>query len=239
ILTGTTPIDTILSWLKRMVELFKKHPLQAELIKLKNDIEKLYKQASKQGFADDEVRYSITHSGENLYDTPNSLKPTSEEEWHSFIRSFANKTNDLKKGKRRSIIIYTEDYAYYITADGYLSGVIDEKLNLNDGAKIKRSDFVDRPTKSVSRLVEGTESRLRNSKRNLYAASDGARTRNDVGVVSKKSSYGRRADDIDGSHKDSQEFEAIEKLPIGTVVFDGEQDMLLERMPQGINTLNC
>ena len=117
-------IDTILSWLKRMVELFKKHPLQAELVKLQNDIEKLYKQANKQDFADDEVRYSITHSGENLYDTPNSLKPTSEEEWHSFIRSFANKTNDLKKDKRRSIIIYTEDYAYYITADGYLSGVI-------------------------------------------------------------------------------------------------------------------
>ena len=48
-----------------MVELFKKHPLQAELVKLQNDIEKLYKQASKQGFADDEVKYSIEYTTDN------------------------------------------------------------------------------------------------------------------------------------------------------------------------------
>ena len=42
-----------------MIEVFKKHPVQAELIKMQNDIQKLYKQAQKQGFADGEVRYSI------------------------------------------------------------------------------------------------------------------------------------------------------------------------------------
>ena len=48
-----------------MVELFKKHPLQAELIKMQNDIEKLYKQANKEGFADDEVKYSIEYTTDN------------------------------------------------------------------------------------------------------------------------------------------------------------------------------
>lgn len=53
-----TFVDTILSWLKRMIEVFKKHPVQAELIKMQNDIQKLYKQAQKQGFENGEVRYS-------------------------------------------------------------------------------------------------------------------------------------------------------------------------------------
>ena len=62
-------IDTILSWLKRIVEKLKNHPLQAELIKMQNDIEQLYKKASKQGFADGEVKYSklIDSSLEKYY----------------------------------------------------------------------------------------------------------------------------------------------------------------------------
>ena len=205
-----------------MVELFKKHPLQAKLVKLQNDIEKLYKQASKQGFADGEVKYSTTHSGENLYDTPNSLKPTSEEEWHSFIRSFANKTNDLKKDKRRSIIIYTEDYAYYITADGYLSGVIESKINLNDDyyERVDESGF-DTQGSNIDSYFESYGSRQGNNSRNISSAK--ARKRDGrISELADGTPRSRRADDIDGSHKDSQEFEAIEKLPLGTVVFDGE-----------------
>ena len=64
-----TFIDTILSWFKRIVEKSKNHPLQAELIKMQNDIEQLYKKASKQGFADGEVKYSklIDSSLEKYY----------------------------------------------------------------------------------------------------------------------------------------------------------------------------
>lgn len=94
-------IDTILSWLKRMVELFKKHPLQAELVKLQNDIEKLYKQASKQGFADGEVRYSLgeysQHQKDNWANSKSIVVYENEQQLRQFIEDAINKRNLNKK----------------------------------------------------------------------------------------------------------------------------------------------
>ena len=83
-----TFIDTILSWFKRIVEKLKNHPLQAELIKMQNDIEQLYKKASKQGFADDEVKYSLA-------DTQNTLEGDSESQKNTDNKDGVKRMNDI------------------------------------------------------------------------------------------------------------------------------------------------
>ena len=84
-----------------MVELFKKHPLQAELIKMQNDIEKLYKQASKQGFADGEVRYSLgeysQHQKDNWANSKSIVVYENEQQLRQFIEDAINKRNLNKK----------------------------------------------------------------------------------------------------------------------------------------------
>lgn len=91
-----------------------------------------------------DIRYSIssdidnsdysgynTHYGENLKNTPEYLLPTTDREWQVFTRNFANKTNGMKRGERRKISVFTADYQYLIDADGYMTGVICSKVDLN------------------------------------------------------------------------------------------------------------
>ena len=91
-----TFVDTILSWLKRMIEVFKKHPVQAELIKMQNDIQKLYKQAQKQGFADGE-KYSldIDNKNDKRYNINNETNRKAE----SNVRT--NEFRELQEASRR------------------------------------------------------------------------------------------------------------------------------------------
>ena len=116
--------------------------------------------------------FGDTHSGENLYDTPDYLKPQSEREWSAFARSFANKTNDLKNGEQRNIIIYTADNIYFVTADGYMSGtiVLKESFYANEEYISKvQEEFTNGTfvrTESDDKLIEGIRSnRGRNYRR--------------------------------------------------------------------------
>jgi len=83
-------------------------------------------------FGDDLNRYSGSKGSENLYNTPEYLMPDTEREWSAFNRSFANQTNDLKKGQKKDIIINTAESQYLITADGYMSGTVVSKISIED-----------------------------------------------------------------------------------------------------------
>lgn len=48
----------------------------------------------------------------------------------------ANKTSGLKEGKTKRIIIYTADNVYLVTADGHMSGNIEEVVSLNQNKNI-------------------------------------------------------------------------------------------------------
>ena len=41
-----------------------------------------------------------------------------------FIRSYANKTNNIKNGETRNVLVFTKDHAYFVVATGYLKGKI-------------------------------------------------------------------------------------------------------------------
>ena len=75
--------------------------------------------------------YSGSKTSENIFDTPQNFLPDLEQEWSTFNRQFANKTNSLKKNQKRNIIIYTVNYAYFVSASGYMRGKIVAKIEID------------------------------------------------------------------------------------------------------------
>ncbi len=82
-----------------------------------------------------------THYGEHIHHTPSDYKPTSEREWQVFCRSFANQTNGMKDGEYRAVSVFTADAHYLISADGYMSGVIVDKISIDEYEE--RKEFYD------------------------------------------------------------------------------------------------
>ncbi len=90
-----------------------------------------------------------THYGEHIHHTPSDYKPTSEREWQVFCRSFANQTNGMKDGEYRAVSVFTADAHYLISADGYMSGVIVDKISIDEYEE--RKEFYDNiPRANVS-----------------------------------------------------------------------------------------
>ena len=91
-----------------------------------------------------------TRYGEDLKSTPIYLMPTTNREWQTFTRSFANKTNDIKRGDTKVVTVFTADNRYLILADGYMSGVIYDKVDLIDVNEMEK--FIDdyRPSKFLA-----------------------------------------------------------------------------------------
>ena len=54
--------------------------------------------------------------------------PKNPRDAHAFIRSYANKTNDMEDGETRNVLVFTENHAYFVTATGYLKGDIENVL---------------------------------------------------------------------------------------------------------------
>lgn len=103
-----------------------------------------------------------THSGENLRDTADSLKPKGNREWSAFNRSFANQTNGLKSGGSKSIIIHTAQSQYLVLANGYMSGKIVSKINIDEYNE--SGDFYDNfRTKIFDSKNEGNRNRQGNN----------------------------------------------------------------------------
>ncbi len=89
---------------------------------------------------------SDTHYGEHIHHTPSDYKPASDREWQVFCRSFANQTNGMKDGEYRAVSIFTADAHYLISADGYMSGVIVDKVSIDEYEE--RKEFYDNITRA-------------------------------------------------------------------------------------------
>ncbi|MBQ2944257.1 MAG: hypothetical protein IJD93_06175 [Ruminococcus sp.] len=88
-------------------------------------------------FADNknDIRYS--YNDDSFRDIEDDIYyPKSARERSAFKRSMANKTSALQDGEIKHIIIYTADNFYVVTANGYLSGVIDVKIPLDGNREI-------------------------------------------------------------------------------------------------------
>ncbi len=108
------------------------------------------------------------------------LYPNSQRERSAFDRSMANKTSDLKDGDVRRIIINTADNAYFVIADGYMTGEIYVTVPI-DGNEDFLKDFTEdfkngtyQEAESDDILFESIRSNRRRGIRN-YADAEGQR----------------------------------------------------------------
>lgn len=71
--------------------------------------------------------------------------PKTKADWNAFNRSFSNQTRNIPAGKEKPIVIYTLDHIYFVTADGYMRGFIENKIHLRYKNKINayRKEFRD------------------------------------------------------------------------------------------------
>ena len=103
-----------------------------------------------------------TYFGENLHDTSQNLKPSGEQEWQVFCRSFANKTTNIHQGDFKIITIFTADNYYIINADGYMSGTVLCKNNIDEYNEKEQIFNDDTSTNIFATYDEGTWNRERN-----------------------------------------------------------------------------
>ena len=54
--------------------------------------------------------------------------PKNSRDAHAFIRSYADQTNGMRDGETKNVFVTTADYAYFVTATGYLKGDIETVL---------------------------------------------------------------------------------------------------------------
>ena len=98
------------------------------------------------------------------------LYPTSARERSAFDRSMANKTYNLKNKEKANIMVYTADNAYFISANGYMSGKIlfKEKIDGNeDLINTLRKDF-ENGTLTTSEGLDLLVQSIRNDRRRGY-----------------------------------------------------------------------
>lgn len=167
------------------------------------------KYASRNSFVQDYDDYE-THSGEKLRLTDPSLYPDTNREWSAFARSFANKTSGMKDGETRSFDIFTAEYRYVMFADGYMQGIILNKISLEDNEieedfyndVYKESNFANGP-------VEGRGSGQGNSDTNNYLShrrqTDQFLSELDAFIESHPQFYGDRSEDRGNHYRGAEE----------------------------------
>ena len=79
-----------------------------------------------------EGRASLSNVGElYLYGNNKTLAPATARERSVFDRSFANQTGNIKPGESKTIFITTADYFYVVEANGYMSGMVMQKIAID------------------------------------------------------------------------------------------------------------
>ena len=112
---------------------------QAEKLKEKrtryNEVMYILNPPTEQTVADDTVQEQSRdyYDGWNSYELSDEfLREVAYEDRHSFLRSLANQTVGIGKGKTRNIVITGENMVYFFNATGYMNGSIDRKVVITD-----------------------------------------------------------------------------------------------------------
>lgn len=118
--------------------------------------------------------------------------PKSGREWSAFNRRFANKTSDMSIGEERDIVVFTDTYAYFVTADGYMQGYVNEKIRISE----KNRDRINRVEEYINgshkerrtfdRWVDDVQREERRDNGNYAAFGYSRKTGFDVGVYEEQ-----------------------------------------------------
>ena len=165
------------------------------------------------------------------YLNANGNGPATAAEWSVFNRSFANQTNSLKNGETRRILINTADYVYFVEADGYMSGDIVRKIQIDGNEELLR--------KLREEFKHGayTGTKTPDSMAKNYGRNRGRDDWDHAGA--RHTEEKRYADDVDDAESRSDTFgynwgnygyssydEFVEAVKSGAVVMDDEGNLI-------------
>ena len=170
--------------------------------------------------------------------------PKNTRDAHAFIRSYADKTNNMEDGETRNLIVFTKDHAYFVKASGYLTGEI-EKVYPILGNEKKIADTWREFDNGTDRSRKAID-----SWRKDYRSRPGRSNSNTVG--SGKTGTARRIAQLDGRvYGGSNSFrpywedygynsweEMIDDIEAGAILYDENGEVLtIEQYQQRENTL--
>ena len=196
---------------------------------------------------EDEVQYQRRdyYKGWNSYELDSEfLREVAYVDRHAFLRSLANKTKGIKKGKTRRIIISGASTFYFFNATGYMNGSIEKKVvissNNQDEVRRMREEYIngtDTSTETFDSMAQGYAlQRGRNDWDNAAAGHTEATGQNDD--VDVEASEG----DAVGSYWDNYGYssweELIEAVKSGVMIMDENGDLItFEQHQQRTHTL--
>ena len=169
--------------------------------------------------------------------------PKNSRDAHAFIRSYADQTSGMLDGEMKNVFVTTADYAYFVTATGYLKGDIQRVLpilgneNLINDMRKEFRNVTNTGRETISAWVEDLRSVGGRDGGNRSAAENGGSTvRNDVldGGPSGSNTFGS---DWESLGYNSWE-ELLEAVKNGAMVMDDDGNLIVNKQyQQRTNTL--
>ncbi len=181
-----------------------------------------------------DIRFSVPSSevvdsySEEQYNKWESYELTSEfirkvpySERSIFLRSLANKTNGMRQGERKNVVIITDEHIYFYEATGYMNGSIVKRSRFTKkaNAEIKKwSDYygsIDTSTTTPYEMAKGYEGGKRRNDWDYVASQDShSKGRNDEMVESSSES-----NSIGDTWESNGDFETDAGLIPGSLVY--------------------
>lgn len=169
-----------------------------------------------------DAEYSEYSGDIELRGEPRNM-PRSSREWSVFNRKFADFTMGMKQGEERKILIYTDRYTYFVSADGYMRGYADEKVRISEKNSKKIDEMwryaneFNKQRETFDSWIDAFQTEKRNDGNDFRSLGNRRTENGDDGIYGGES----RGDGTGYSSGIMEDSEDLELLP-GTMVFDGE-----------------
>ena len=164
--------------------------------------------------------------------------PKNSGDAHAFIRSYANKTNDMKAGETRNVLVYTGNHAYFVEATGYLTGSIEAVYPILGNEQLiedvwrEFNNGSDRSGEAHSAWRKDNRSRPERRSRNTDGAERSGAAGGPAGVDGRESGNS----DTVGSYWDNYGYssweELLEAVSNGAMVMDDDGNLIINKQHQ-------
>ena len=224
----------------KQAELDQKRARYNEIMEILNPKE----EQALDSMAEDDVQYQQREYLDDGDIRDDIYYPKDSRDAHAFLRSYANKTNDMNAGETRNVLVFTENHAYFVVATGYLKGDIETVLPILGNEQLIKDAWrefdngTDNRREAISSWREDNRSRPGRSGRNSAGTEKSHAAGENAGLDGQESgdSNGFGAYWEDYGYSSWEELrEAVES---GAMVMDANGDVLtLEQLQQRTETL--
>lgn len=224
----------------KQAELDRKRARYNEIMEILNPKE----EQALDSMAEDDVQYQSRDYLDGKDIREDIYYPKDKRDAQAFLRSFANKTSGMQDNETKNVLVYTKDYAYFVTATGYLKGNIDSVYQILGNEQLIKDVWrefdngTDRSGEAHSSWLEAYWSRPERRSRNTAGTERSRAAGGNAGLD------GREPGDSNGigSHWENHGYSSWEELreavESGAMVMDDNGDLIaFEQLQQRTDTL--